>query len=123
MNGIGVSVNIFDVNGARYFDGDKLDTGKIQDNETRSRRMSRTPTLDGGVAVYDTGYSAGDRDIKICVPNASREIADFMAYLVETYNLITVTVGMEAFQGVPSSYSMNKGAAELIINITDDLLE
>jgi hypothetical protein len=115
---IGISANIFDLAGARIFRGAELDQRKQNENLRRERRISRTATLDGGVSVYDTGYSAGDRDLTIRVPGAPREIVDFMAYLVQTYSEITVTTSESAFLGVPAvSYVDADGAAVMIINL------
>lgn len=115
---IGISTNIFDLAGARIFRGAELDQRKANENLRRERRISRTATLDGGVSVYDTGYSAGDRDLTIRVPGASRAIVDFMAYLVATYSEITVTTEESAFLGVPAvSYVDADGAAVMIINL------
>lgn len=119
---IGVSANIFDLNGARVFRTRELDQSKTNENMRRERRASRTATLDGGVVVYDTGYAAGDRDLTIKVPGASREIIDFMLYLVKTYNEITVTTQESAFLGVPATaYVDTDGAAVMIVNLTEDI--
>lgn len=119
---IGLSANIFDLQGARIFRAAELDDRKANENYRRERRVSRTATLDGGVAVYDTGYAPGDRDLIIKVPRASREIADFLAYLVKTYNEITVTTAESAFCGDPASFYIDaEGAAILVINIIEDI--
>jgi hypothetical protein len=115
---IGISTNIYDLQGARIFRDAELDSKKTNENFRRERRVSRTATLDGGVSVYDTGYSAGDRDMTIKVPRASRQISDLFAYLVETYSEITVTTSESAFLGVPAIWYIDEdGAAVMIINI------
>ena len=119
---IGVSTRIFDLRGARIFGDDELDQQYVCTNRDLQRRMSRTATLDGGVSIYDTGYAVGDRDITVRVLNASREIIDFMTYLVQTYNEITVTTDESAFIGVPGrAYVDSEAAAVLVINLTEEI--
>lgn len=119
---IGISTRIYDLNGARVFRDDELDQQYVCTNRDLQRRMSRTATLDGGVSVYDTGYAVGDRDITVRVPNASKGIIDFLTYLVQTYNEITVTTDESVFIGVPGrAYVDSEGAAVLVINLTEEI--
>ena len=120
MNGIGISATIFDTSGALYVDGSGLAASEALKNNARERRATRTATLDGGVSVYDTGYSAGDRDMEVKVPAPSRELIDFFFYMVETYNLIMITTEDGAYYGVPQrAYLDNDGAAVLNVAITE----
>ena len=119
---IGVSTRVYDLNGAMVFNDKDLDIKYQNANLDIKRRMSRTATLDGGVSVYDTGYAAGDRDITIRCPAAPRDVLDFMAYLVQTYNEITVTTEESAFIGVPGrAYVDSEGAATLVINLKEEI--
>lgn len=119
---IGLSARVYDLNGARVFKDEELDAKYQNSNMDIKRRMSRTATLDGGVSVYDTGYAVGDRDITVRVPNAPKEVIDFMAYLVQTYNEITVTTDESAFVGVPGrAYVDSEGAATLVINLKEEI--
>jgi hypothetical protein len=119
---ISISTKIFDLQGARYFSRAQLDQKKLLENYRRERRVSRTATLDGGVAVYDTGYAPGDRDITVKVPNPSMVMADYMSYIVTTYNEIVVSTAESVFLGVPATFYIDgDGAAILVINITSDL--
>jgi hypothetical protein len=119
---IGLSANIFDLEGARVFRTSELDDRKTNENYRRERRVSRTATLDGGVAVYDTGYAPGDRDLTVKIPGASREIADFLAYLVKTYNEITVTTAESSFLGDPAIFYIDADSAAIMVsNIIEDI--
>lgn len=121
MNGIGISAIIFDTFGALYVDGGELSASEALKNNMRERRSTRTATLDGGVSVYDTGYAAGDRDMEIRIPTPTREMIDFFFYMVETYNLIMITMEDGAYYGVPQrAYLDNDGAAVLNIAITEE---
>lgn len=120
---IGLSTLIFDLQGARRFTRFELDQREVNKNNRRDRRITRTPTLDGGVSVYDAGYAPGDRDIMVRVPAPSKEIAEYLAYLCETYATIVVTTPESAFLGVPAtSYLDEGGAANLLINVIEDLI-
>lgn len=119
---IGISSSVFDPAGARYFRRQELDAGKLNETYRRDRRVSRTATLDGGVSVYDTGYAAGDRDMIVKIPGASRDIADYMAHVVKTYTSIIVSTSESVFLGVPATFYVDAdGSANLVINITQDI--
>ena len=122
MEGIGLSATIYDISGARYIRGSDLAASDTLKNDRRQRRVSRTSTLDGGVAVYDTGYAVADRTLTVRVKNAGEVMAAFLNYLVETYNEITVTTRESAFIGTPQqSYMDNDGSAVLEIWITEEI--
>ena len=95
-----------------------------QKNKERARRVSRTSTLDGGVAVYDSGYADGDRTINVRVPKAASEVIAFMEYIIETYNIIRVTCLEGAFRAVPNRFTMgDDGSANLELLITENIGE
>jgi len=119
---IGISTLVYDLNGFRIFPDEILDPQKSNENLKWSRRVSRTATLDGGVAVYDTGYAPGDRDITIRVPGGPREIVDWMAYMAKTYTEIVISTDESVFKGVPAdAYVDAYGAAVMVINLTEDM--
>lgn len=119
-----MSAEIFDLEGDLYIDGSLLDRSVMQKNKERSRRVSRTATLDGGAAVYDSGYSDGDRTLNVRVPKASAEVVAFMEYMVETYNIIRVTGKEGAFRAVPNRFTMgDDGSANLELLITENIWE
>lgn len=120
---ISVTTLLFDLNGAKIFRASQLDQKKVNENNRWERRVSRTATLDGGVAVCDNGYAAGDRDITIKVPDASREIVDWMEYITKTYDEVWVSTDESVFKGDPSlSYVDADGSAIMIINLIEDLI-
>jgi len=121
MEGIGLAATVFDISGALYVRGSDLDPAAAKKNDRRERRVSRTATLDGGVAVYDTGYAVADRTIYVRIKNANATVAAFLAYLVETYNEISITTSEAAFHGTPQqSYLEDDGTAVLEILITEE---
>ena len=112
---IGISTPIFDLAGARIFR--QVDVA----NRTGARRVSRTATLDGGVSVYDTGYSDSDRDCTVTEPDAGIDAVEFAKRIVETYDLITLSMEDGAYEGIPESYRMNGGDLEMKVLITEKL--
>lgn len=108
---IGVAAPIFDVEGARVFRSGDLE--KEADNRRGSRRVSRTATLDGGVAVADLGYSDGDRDVNIREPEASAASVDFARYIVETYGTVIISTADGAYEAVPDTFSVDDGTLTL----------
>lgn len=119
MSGIGLSTEIFDLDGALYIDERQIDRGVAVKNKERSRRVSRTATLDGGVAVYDSGYSDGDRTINVNVPRAPAAVIEFMEYIIETYATILLTCQEGAYRAVPNRFTVgDDGSANLELLIT-----
>ena len=113
---IGISTRIYDPDGARIF------RVPDHDNLRRDRRMTRTATLDAGVSIYDTGYSAGDRDITVRIADASRAEIDWMLYSVKTYTEVVVTTSEGAFLAVPGrAYMDADGTAVMILNIIEEI--
>lgn len=124
MSGIGLSTEIFDLDGALYIYDRQLDQAMGEKNKERSRRVSRTACLDGSVAVYDSGYADGDRTINVRVPKAPSEIVSFLEYIIETYGTIRVMCFEGAFKAVPNRFTMgDDGSANLELLITENIGE
>jgi hypothetical protein len=118
---IGVATTIFDVSGARIFNGGNQE--KVADNRKGSRRVVRTATLDGGVAVSDLGYSDGDRDVEIQEAEATAAAVDFAKYIVENYGRVVVSTPDGAYEAAPDSYSLASGVLTLKVLIISKLSE
>lgn len=99
----GLSTQIFDLSGARIF----TNTITVDGNRSGSRRNQRTATLDGGVVITDMGYCDGDRDLTIKVPEASLADIEYAKYIVENYNIVTVTTDEGVFSAAPGPYEAN----------------
>lgn len=117
---IGLSTPIYDLDGARYFKRGQLDLRYLNESQRWTRRATRVPTLDGGAAVYDTGYAPADRTMTIRVPGASQDIIDYLSYLARNYPLIIISTRESVFTGIPfDAWVDAEGAAALTINITE----
>lgn len=88
-----------------------------------ARRVTRTATLDGGVAIADTGYSPGDRTVRLTIPKASPAQIETVSRLVRLYPLITVCLRDGAYSAVPSNYDLRNGGITLILLLTAQLSE
>jgi len=117
---IGMASIIFDESGARIFQGT---AEKESENRQGSRRVSRTATLDGGVAVSDMGYSDGDREFKVREPKTSVETIEFARYMTETYQEVTITTEDGAYTAVPKSYRVTNGELIMELLITEKISE
>lgn len=118
---IGISTQTYDIIGAWLFTNTDLD--KDMKNRSGSRRVSRSATLDGAAAVYDTGYSDGDRTISAVERWASEAAVAFARYIVEHYAFVAVTTEDGAYKAVPSSYKLNNGNLQIEFLITEKLSE
>lgn len=86
-----------------------------------SRRVTRTATLDGGVSISDTGYSAGDRTVKAEVINPTPHQVEIAARLVRLYPLVTVCLSDGAYQAVPSSYDLDAGKLSITLLLVEQI--
>lgn len=115
---IGISAQIYDTAGSRVLD---TDPEKDIANRKGARRVSLTATLDGGVAVYDTGFADGDRTMTIEIPEASEEEIDFADYICRTYNIITLTACDGAYDAVQESFDVDQGTLRMTLRVTEKL--
>lgn len=68
------------------------------DLRSATRRMTRTATLDGGVAITDGGWSDGDRTLSITIPQ--RAATPAMAAAIETLKRNHLRVSVATDEGV-----------------------
>lgn len=89
----------------------------------RSRRVSRTATLDGGVTILDRGYTHGDRTFSIVGTGISRADVDAVAALLEDWSLLVVSTREGCFLGAPSTLTYDGEGMTLQILISSCLSE
>lgn len=79
------------------------------------RRIYRSPTLDGGVAIYDAGFSHGDRTLNVVVRGATQQQVLRAAELVEETTTVTVSTPDGVYIAALASYRYADGS--LIVSI------
>jgi len=85
---------------------------------THTRRFSKTRTLDGGVAVYDSGYSAGDLTFSIRF-RKTLSLDATLKRLVEYYSQVVVSTRDGVFKAVPSYEDGPDVSGTLTLSITE----
>lgn len=100
---IGLASEVFDLNGSLYIHDHDIDQGKTKLWDI-SRRSTRTPTLDGGASLYDTGYSASDRNITIYLKPSFQNVEELIR-LFKTYSRLILSTEDGVFIANPSSLS------------------
>jgi hypothetical protein len=70
----------------------------------RTRRAVVTPTLDGGVAVQDGGFTHGDRTIDVRMQPTRTELTT-LTYLIETYSQLNCSLRDGFYTAVPQRLS------------------
>lgn len=106
---ISISAPTYDPAGALLLPNQRLD------NPYEGRRRGTvTATLDGGVSVYDAGFSIADRTLKARIPNPSKATLETLKYLVAYYSQVIVCCEIGCFS-CRVDFSMN--AAVLSINM------
>jgi hypothetical protein len=114
---IGISTPVYDLNGSRVFR--QADIANL----SGARRVTRTATLDGGVSVYDTGYTDSDRECSVVEVDAGAAAIEFARRIVATYDSIIISMDDGAYRGVPESHRMNGGDLEMKVLITEKISE
>lgn len=85
-----------------------------------ARRATVTATLDGGVSVYDTGYSVADRTVKIKIRRATLGQIGAIAYLIELYPRLIVSTRAGCFSAL-CEYSVTGGTLSISIRLIEEL--
>ena len=82
-----------------------------------TRRGSVTATLDGGVSVYDTGYSIADQTLRASLRQPSKALLLSLQYLTAYYSQIIVACDAGVFTCIPS-YAVNGPIVSIQLRIT-----
>lgn len=97
-----------------------VDYGR-SDLNTGSRRVSRTATLDGGVEINDSGFSHGDRTLKIIAVKIGRTLAAAITNMRNIETVIHLAMFDGFYQAVLKSSSTRNGEANLTVFIKSKL--
>ena len=95
--------------------------GASDDLRSRTRRVSRTATLDGGAAFVDRGYSDSDRTIVLSQPQATKAQYDAIMYLIANYALVGISTTEGFFSGAISEAHLNNGTLQATVLIKEKL--
>ncbi|MDY0136668.1 MAG: hypothetical protein RBS36_05795 [Thiomicrospira sp.] len=91
---------IYDARGNLKLDEDVAAT----DYGSTTRRLSRRPTIDGGVWIDDFGSSAGDKTLQI-VAQVGRPDYERLVRFAQTYTLVEIVTRDGVFLGALSAIS------------------
>lgn len=83
-----------------------LRLGSGSDLNSRDRRLTRTPTLDGGAVVYDGGYAEADRTFSLTLMDLSEDDGELLA-TIAAFPLHRVSLPVGCFEGYVKSYVAN----------------
>lgn len=80
-----------------------------------TRRMNRIPTLDGGVAVNDFGFTEADRTITLRWRPVSKEHEASIVRLVQLYGRLNLSCPEGLFRVAPETYRPTPNESTLIL--------
>ena len=112
---IGISTQAFDLDGSftlRSRDA-RITFGSM------GRRATLTATLDGGISLYDTGLSHGDRRFEVQLNNPDPAFIDKIKYLMENHSSFILT----AREGVFTAFLSSLNEAANRTNFSISLIE
>lgn len=112
MSNVSITAPLFDLEGHVWLTN--VDPDGLADFE---RRNSRVPTLDGGAAIPDFGYSDADRTFDIRWRPASKEQVETIRRLAKTYSRLIVATEEGCFIGAPGPFAMSDDEAQIQILI------
>lgn len=107
-----ISAPVFDIDGH-----ETIENPKIPGVTAFTRRVNRTPTLDGSAAFNDFGYSVADRTLDIEFTARDKAQADNLARMVKTYGRLIVSFDEGCFIGAPESYTPSDDTTQIRILI------
>lgn len=111
---IGLSATSYDPAGAIIL------PARAADAWSGSRRGTVTQTLDGGVSVYDGGYSDADRSMTAKVKNPPATLIASLRYLVAYYGQLVATCETGCYRVVPS-YTVDGSVMTVTLRIVSRL--
>lgn len=110
---VGLSTINFALDGARVV---RQDPEQDMENRSGSRRASRTPTLDGGASISDSGYSPADRILEV---RTGHEHLDWIEDLVKLHPTIRISTRYGLFRGTPRRWEVDGEHAVLEIMVKE----
>ena len=89
------------------------------DRGDTTRRVSRVATLDGGVAVNDSGYAEGDRTIVAHWRPASAAREAAIERMVRIHSRVRVSTRHGCYLAVPEKYKPGTSRSELTLLVLE----
>lgn len=113
---IGISTKLFDLNGFDVFSRKEV----VELATKVERRVSTTPTLDGGSYVSDGGYSDSDKFFTFKVKNLSKIRFDNLIQIAKLHSRINLCTDEGAFECVIKQiYKSHNGDANFNIIVVE----
>ena len=114
-----IAAKTFDLTGVLAFEA-------LPDNGLgrMERRSNRVATLDGGVAVNDTGFSHGDRELEFTYKPISSEHDDIARRLITLHSRVHVSTREGCFEAIPGPFEAdpekNTFALQIISKVSEE---
>lgn len=109
---IAFATSEFDLNGDFSFSDRNIDPNE-QSYRNITRRVSRTKTLDQGVYIIDSGYTDGDKDVKIIVIQPSEVMISKLIKIFKIHSYFTLSTIDGAYIARAESMNVVNGNAEI----------
>jgi len=93
------------------------------DIDSVDRRSQRTPTLDGGASIYDSGSSAADRTFDLSLVDLPVASVNTIKDWVALYARLWLYTSESAWEVAPASFRMGRGGGQLRLLVTADRTE
>ncbi|MBW1802553.1 MAG: hypothetical protein JRJ85_17695 [Deltaproteobacteria bacterium] len=91
------------------------------DLRTYSRRLVRTKTLDGGVVISDSGFSDGDRTLRIVALNVGGALAAALETMHQNNTIIGLSMAGGFYSAAIKTLSIKDGGAVLAVFLKSKL--
>lgn len=114
---ISISTPTFDLGGSLIIRGYDPST----DFRSKSRRVSRTATLDGGCVIEDNGLSHSDRTFRIISSSLSEADVIHLNQLIGVYSILYISTREGIFKGVIETLGYNRGAGTISFLIKEKI--
>jgi hypothetical protein len=111
-----ISARVYDFDGCVIIKHDEVKQGAYFGNV--ARRATRTATLDGSSALFDTGYSSSDNIITIKLDWNDK--AEALRSMVKTYSTVIIITPDGAFVASPYSFREVGDGVVITLNVIED---
>ena len=113
-----VSAKVFDISGVLSFEA-------LHNNEVgiMLRRTNRVAVLDGSVAVNNSGFSHGDRDMDFIYKPVSSDHDDIARRLVTEHSRVYVSTSEGCFEAIPGPFAPGPENNRFTLQIIDKVSE
>lgn len=112
---IGISTLLFDIDGDFIFYNTQMRTSDLSAMNI-AKRVTKIATLDSDVFIDDSGYVAGDNDVKITLLETDADLVEKLRNIFIYHSFVIITTSYGSFLCVPYTLRLNGGGLTMVFS-------